>query len=84
MCVFVRLVGSLKNNNIGDAGAVGLLEGIKGHPTLRTLNVHDNPMSEESKAALLEAIEVRLRLLRKKYKDAMAKNPNVLEAVLNR
>ena len=56
MCVFVRLVGSLHRNNIGDAGAVGLLEGIKGHPTLRTLDVHDNPMSKESKAALLETI----------------------------
>ena len=56
MCVFVRLVGSLNDNEIGDAGAVGLLEGIKGHPTLRTLVVHDNSMSEESKVTLHETI----------------------------
>jgi len=54
------LVGSLRDNKIGDAGAVGLLEGIKGHPTLRTLGIDSNPMSKESRATLLETIYAML------------------------
>ena len=35
VCVFVRLVGSLYSNNIGDAGAVGLGTGLARNSSLK-------------------------------------------------